>query len=304
MTTMPNFLLIGAPKAGTTALYEYLKQHPKIYVSPVKEPNFFAFEGQKPNFRGPKDDQAWTNKSSIVELANYQQLYADVQNEKAIGEASTLYLYLPQTPQRIKHYVPDAKLIAILRHPVERAFSHYLHMRRDGREWLRDFRLAIKSEKQRIHECWSPAWYYQHLGLYSSQIQRYLEVFDRSQIGFFLYDDWRSNPVDFVQSICRFLEIDDDFVPDMSTRHNETKVVWKNVAIRDFFLKKNQLRSTLKLIVPSSIRKPISTMIFKQNMDKPPQLTAELKRELIPLFKEDILRSQHLIDRDLSAWLH
>ena len=122
--TMPNFLIIGAMRAGTTSLYHYLKQHPQVYMSPVKEPRFFALEGEKPDPGRPTDERLMNH--SITDIEAYRALFQAVSKETAIGEASPLYLYSPKAPERIRHYIPDAKLIAVLRDPVERAYSHFL----------------------------------------------------------------------------------------------------------------------------------------------------------------------------------
>ncbi len=122
--TMPNFLIVGAMKCGTTALYYYLEQHPQIFMSPVKEPNFFCFEGR----------EGLDSGNSITDIAAYRGLFRGVSSERAIGEASHCYLYEPRAVERIKHYTPDARLIAILRSPIERAYSHFLHAVRNGTE--------------------------------------------------------------------------------------------------------------------------------------------------------------------------
>jgi hypothetical protein len=121
--TMPNFLIIGAAKSGTTSLHHYLKQHPQVYMSQIKEPSFFAFEGTKPAIPGPW--KRWAAHNFITDIQAYRSLFQGVSDEVAIGEASTIYLVHPTAPQRIRHYVPDAKLIAILRDPAERAYSNY-----------------------------------------------------------------------------------------------------------------------------------------------------------------------------------
>src|SRR5918997_468574 len=136
--TLPNFLIIGAMKSGTTALYYYLEQHPQIYMSPVKEPNFFCSGGQ----------EGWESKS-VTRIRAYQYLFKDVSDEKAIGEASHCYLYEPQAVARIQEHLPDAKLVAILRNPVDRAYSHFLHMVRNGTEPLTDFGQALEEEEIR-----------------------------------------------------------------------------------------------------------------------------------------------------------
>ncbi|MGL6339568.1 MAG: sulfotransferase family protein, partial [Waterburya sp.] len=141
---MPNFLIIGAAKAGTTALHEYLQQHPQIYLTPTKETNFFAFEGEIINFQGTGDEAL--KDFSITDLNTYQAEFEQVTQELAIGEACPSYLYYPQAATRIKQYIPDARLIVILRNPVERAYANFLHIVRDDRETHRDFALALQAE--------------------------------------------------------------------------------------------------------------------------------------------------------------
>ena len=106
--TMPNFLIIGAAKCGTTALYHYLNQHPEVFMSPEKEPRFFALEGETPNFQGPADARG-INRCRYTNLDAYRSLFESVSGEKAIGEASTLYLYSSKAPERIAHHVPEAR---------------------------------------------------------------------------------------------------------------------------------------------------------------------------------------------------
>ena len=133
---MPNFLIIGAAKSGTTALYHSLKQHPQIYMSPVKEPRFFAFEGETPRFCGPGDDRFV--RKFVTNFEDYLRLFEAVTDQIAIGEASTVYLTMSETSsRRIRHHLPHAKLIAVLRHPADRAYSQYQVRFSSGLEKLR-----------------------------------------------------------------------------------------------------------------------------------------------------------------------
>ena len=301
--TMPNFLLIGAAKSGTSSMYRYLDEHPEIYMSPNKEPNFFAYEGWQPDFCGPGDAEATTNKRSVVNLEAYQALFEGVSGEKAIGEASTFYLYIPETPKRIKHYIPDAKLIAILRHPVDRAYSFYLHLRRDGREGTKDFYQALQQEEKRKSKHWSPVWRYTEFGFYSVQLQRYFDTFDRHQLKIYLYEDLQKNPVALIQDICQFIGVNDSYVPNTSVRYNKSDRVQKSRLVYNFSAKPNLLKDTLKPLIPEPLRKSIMEGIKKSNQDKPQPLDPELRQQLIPLFQDDILKLQDLIGRDLSHWL-
>lgn len=300
MGRMPNFLIIGAAKAGTTALYYYLKQHPQIFMSPVKEPNFFALEGQKPNFRGPGDGEA-INRFSITDIEAYQALFEGAENALAVGEASPLYLYSPDAPKRIRHHIPNAKLIVILRNPVERAYSHFLHFVRDGREPYTDFRKALMEEEKRMREHWEWAWYYKAVGFYFIQLRRYYELFDPGQIRVYLYEDLEEKPMGLLRDIFRFLGVDDDFKPDVSLRFNVSGVP-RNKIIHAFLSKPHPIKSLLKPLIPVKLRQRLVVTLRNQNLAKPEFPTA-VRRELVELYREDILKLQALIKRDLSHWL-
>jgi hypothetical protein len=306
---MPNFLIIGAAKAGTTALYHYLKQHPQIYMSSEKEPHFFAFEGEKLDFQGTKGNQEWLNRASITNIETYCLQFQGVENEIAIGEASALYLYIPKTPERIQHHIPSAKLITILRNPVDRAYSAFLYLSRDGLEPLTDFARALREEEIRIRNNWVPIYYYQQLGFYYVQLKRYFDIFDRDQIRVYLYESLKANPVGLLQDIFRFLGVDDTFNPDVSLRYNVSAAP-KNKALHTFLIKPHPIKSILKPFLPEELRKHIyislQNRIFSlqnQNLDKPLPLSPEFRKQLIEVYREDILKLQDLIQQDLSKWL-
>lgn len=301
--TLPTFLLLGAPKAGTTALYHVLQKHPQVFMSAVKEPHFFAFsDPQDVQFKGPRDDRAYLTTQSVTDFAAYQELFAGA-TAKARGEASTMYLYQPQTPERIAQYAPDVKLIAVLRNPIDRAFSHFLHLRRDGREWLTNFTEALAAEPERITQGWSPAWHYQTVGNYTEQIPRYWQQFPREQLRIYLYEDWLQNPEAFLADLFTFIGVDSDFRPQESDRANTTTQVQKNLGIHDFLTQDNPIKSVLRRLIPARIRQPLAAKAYRANVSAPPKLTPELRAKLLPQFKAGILQTQDLIDRDLSSWL-
>jgi hypothetical protein len=260
---LPNFIVLGAAKAGTTALYHYLNQHPQVYMSPLKETNFFALMNEPLNFCGPGDDD-FINRFSLTTMKQYQGQFAHSGDAIAVGEASPLYLYSPKAPPRIKQYIPDAKLIIMLRHPIERAYSAFLHLVRDGRETTTDFGEALKLEDERIAAGWEHIWHYKNMSLYYDQIKRYYDLFDRSQIKFYLYYDFRTEPCRVLQDVFRFVDVDENFAPDTSLRHNETTTMC----------------NTLK-----------------------PPLSPEVWTQLYGEFHDDILKLQELTGRDLSRWI-
>ena len=309
--TMPNFFIVGAQKAGTTSLYYYLKQHPQVYMSPRKEPFFFNHKinsnGEliREKFGGP--GRSWnpvkfTGKPiRFSNLEEYRALFEGVTDEKAIGEASVLYLYTPGTAERIKKYVPEAKVIALLRNPAERAYSAFLNAVRGGREPLNDFAQALRKEEDRIRDNWHYVFRYRDRGLYYSQLKRYYNVFDREKIGVWLYEDLRDDPVGVVQSVFRFLGVDDAFVPDTSSKHNPGSVP-KNEAARQAIRFMNTALPIVRKIIPpaSKVRKVVQERVL---IDDSPPLDPEIRAELMEFYRDDILRLEDLIGRDLSLWL-
>jgi hypothetical protein len=298
--TLPNFLVIGASKSGTTSLYYYLQQHPDVYMSPVKEPRFFALEGRKLDFRGP-GAQERINRWAVTDIEEYRALFEGVEGEKAIGEASPTYLHSPQAPGRIKHYVPEARLIALLRNPVQRAYSAYVQHVRDGREPL-SFSEALREEEGRLRDNWSPGWGYKRIGFYHRHLKRYYEMFGEERIKVYLYEELSEDPVGVSRDIFRFLGVDDAFEPDTSLRHNPSGIP-RSRALLGLVKRPNAVKSALKPLLPGGVRKRISVNVQNWMLEKAPPLPEEARGELAEAYREDILGLQDLIGRDLSGWL-
>lgn len=303
--TLPNFLIIGAMKSGTTSLYHYLGQHPQIYMSRIKEPNFFALEGSNLDFdgaEGKEQIQRWVKRESVTSIEEYRALFRGAVNATAIGEASPMYLYSPEAPHRIRYYVPEAKLITILRNPVERAYSAFLYLTRDGREPLSEFSQALQVEECRMRNNWEWIWHYRHLGFYYAQLKRYFDVFDRNQIKVYLYEDLRVGLPRVVQDIFRFLEVDEAFVPDTSLRHNVSGSP-KNGLLPRLIFRRNRIKAILRPLFPQVLRQRISESLRSQYLVEAPPLAPEVRRELLEAYRDDVLRLESLIERDLSEWL-
>ena len=293
---LPNFLVIGAAKAGTTSLYSYLKQHPAIFMSEVKEPRFFAPE-------------VYTDYNNVVRSGGrkipftpeeYERLFADVTTETAIGEASTEYLYFPGVAARIKERIPEVKLIAILRNPVERAFSAFCYQLRDDEEPL-SFESALAAESDRIKQGYRQGWHYQQVGFYAEQVARYQKTFKPEQIRIYLHDELIKDSIKVTQDIYQFLEVDATFIPDL-TRKNISGVP-KNKLLHNVFMKQNPLKSLVKPLLPGKLRKNIYQKVRTNNLKDKPSLALETRQQLVELYREDILKLENLMQRDLSHWL-
>jgi hypothetical protein len=290
---LPNFIVIGAAKAGTTALYWYLAEHPSVFMSPIKETNYFAY-GLDPKGQLLYGDPE-VHRFPVKSLLEYQKLFDGAGNAKVVGEASPIYLEAPQAAGRIKALIPAARLICGIRQPVDRAYSDYqMYLRRRGRRLdpARDLTPA---------SVWArPSSHWMQIGHYYESLKRYFDLFPRNQIHVFLFDDLQRHPLRVVQDVYRFLNVDAEFSPDFNAPHNiggmpESRLL-ENV------LTSRSIRSTVGRWIPKPIANWVRRVRMK-NMRKAPSLPAELRRELTLPFHEDIARTADLIGRSLGHWL-
>jgi hypothetical protein len=215
---LPNFLIIGAGRSGTTTLYRYLQHHPQVFMSAVKEPGYFAYPGGKPHYVGPGDADA--AERLFTSRAAYETLFEGRTKESAVGEASTVYLHAPSAPEQILRYIPQAKLVAILRNPIDRGYSSFLMNRQRGHEGLSNYIDAVEAEEARLAAGWSLLFGYRRNGLYWEHLSRYLVRFPRPNIKVYLFEDLRDRPLWLLQDLFAFLEVDPQFRPAISRRHN------------------------------------------------------------------------------------
>lgn len=298
--TLPNFLIVGAARSGTTSLYHYVCQHPEVYMSPVKEPKFFARERLLVPFR-----LLDVHSPLITDWDSYSGLFQTVDREKAIGEASTAYLYHHETAIREikKHLGDDVRIVIILRNPTHRAFSHYLLMKRAGLEHLSFEEAIARDEDRRKSGKYIPALVYVSYGLYCKCVEAYLESFP--QVKICIYDDLKMDPVSFMKDLYEFLGVDSSFVPSLRTKYNVSGVP-KNRLIHNLLVKPNILRSSLRPIVrafiPPDKRRALAERIRSATLKKP-EMKRQTRQYLLGVYREDILKLQDLIERDLSNWL-
>ncbi len=317
---LPTFLIIGAARSGTTALYYYLMQHPEVYLSPIKETNFFAldpsagFDARKMGFDLPGDQawiQQWVDRKHrsgqlLTDLTAYRALFDGVTDQPAIGEASPSYLYSPLAPDQISRTVPEAQLIAILRQPIDRAYSQFVKHTDEGADALVDDFIRILDAEQRSVSS-GRGGYLHHLreGFYHTQLERYYARFDADQLHVILYDDLCADPIRAVQSLFRALKIDPEVTPDVSGRINASGVP-RSKALDRLLNGSARAKSVVKRLVPESV---VHTLARCQNALKNRNLSrvslpAATRRDLTHrYYRDDILKLQDLIQRDLSPWM-
>lgn len=297
-TKLPDFLLIGAPKAGTTALFRALSRHPGIFCSPEKEPRFFAYPGQRPRFAC---DGGPANAARIVTAeAEYLRLFAGCGAGLVAGEASTTYLASEAAPRVAARYVPRARLIAILRHPVARAYSQWLHLRQEGHEPL-DFEAAWNAEDEREARGYWPLTRYRYRGYYGRHLEHWLEFFPREQLLVLFYEDWLAQPTETLAAVCRHLGVEPR--PSLLvTRENHSSRQPRWPWLQHRMVEDNALRRWAQRNLPLRVRDAITGLITGVNLKEGPKLDPALRARLALAFHEDLPRVERLTSRDLALW--
>lgn len=298
--TLPNFIVIGAAKSGTTSLLSYLGQHPEVFVSSSKEPNYFALAERDLPSEGPVPApilQQMLYNWSRTNFAEYTALFDTADAAKAVGEGSVRYLYFDEAPSRIRALLPEVRLVAILRDPVARLYSHYSMNRQIQLEPL-DLPAALEAEDARVAQGWGWDWHYMRVGLYGAQLQRWFDLFPREQIAVFLYDDFIANPQAVFSGICRHIGVDPDFRPDMS-RRGMVSTLPRNLWLDRRMNWPSRLRSRLLRPPFRRIVRPLMRRLNRLNSRPVPPIDPILRRQLADLFRDDLTLLSKLLGREI-----
>ena len=284
-----DFFIVGAPKAGTTSLYHYLNEHPKVEMSSQKEPNYFSDKHLQ-------EQGIYYEKNRINTLEKYHSLFIQKEN-KLFGEASVSYLFYEDVPKKIKKYNPNAKIIIMLRNPADRAFSHYLMDYRLG--LISDsFEVIINRTSKAKH---AHIFYQQYIKVskYYHQLSRYFNVFDNESILIIDYDDFKNDISNTLTNIYGFLNISNKFPVNINEKHNTFSMPRHNFIRRiySFFV----LRNTLNYLIPKTLKKGIRKILFMN--DRKPELSTVSRKKLNELFEKDIENLELLLNKDLTKWL-
>lgn len=292
-TIKPNFLIVGAAKAGTTSLYAYLKQHPAIFMPRWKELSLLIGDPYGPLHQVKKEKY-------------YYQVFIPAKNEKAIGEASTSYLFDPDAPRLIKEKLGMVRIVIVLRDPVSMAYSLYNHQLRKEGETITSFERALSAERLRYNDpgfrkrCygWHANYYYFLRGLYYHQVKRYLTTFGQENVLIHLFDDLVRDPVAVSQRTYHFLGVDKDVVPEIKIHNPGGRILsiprfWEDAGLR---------RKTASFIFSVNPLKKMPLLLKKMGMPPPAPLNPRTGKMLREKFINDISGLEKLIQRDLSAW--
>jgi len=301
-------MIVGAAKCGTTSLYHYLRSHPNIYMPRMKEPMFFVSDIYTRLSREDPRHQI-ADEMVISSFKDYLELFDKANAEEtARGEASAAYLYYHEMSiPRIKKCLGDIKIIIILRNPVERAYSSYTHLVRDGVESF-TFEEFLMDEENRKKDNWDILNYPKSLGLYYGQVKAFMDSFSKVKI--VLLDDLIKDPNRVLEGIYEFLGVD---VNRNIGNNVETKKVFNRSSVPRYRLLHRVLvkqpplvqvsKSILKILLPEATRAKLRSALHEMNKRKPASLNTNTRVQLERVFKEDISKTQELISRDLSHWV-
>ena len=296
--TLPTFLVIGAARSGTTSLYHYLGQHPEVFMSPVKEPRYFDYlDGGAPDRADP--NHGFFIANCVNRREDYEALFARAGDAKARGEASPSYLRNPVVPARVRELLPDARLVAILRDPVERAYASFLGSKRAGLAGVpATFEEALLDEERGRGS--SRYLNYVAFGRYHEQLARWYAEFGREQIRVYLHDDLHADAAALMADLFGFIGVDPGVRIDTGVRHNETGRL-ANPALRAVWERSGAARRLVRPAVPQALRDRAYARVTRDAV-RPP-MAEETRARLRERFRPEVLALQDLIGRDLSAWL-
>ena len=296
---LPNFLVVGAAKSGTSSLHEYLIQHEDIFMptinkegKSVKEPQFLI-----------KSKVEERLHFGIWNWDEYKFLFENVKQEKAIGESTVFYLYYyKEAIKNIKLLLGnDVKIIILLRNPVDRAFSAFQHVSKSVKESL-SFEDALNQEEGRLEKdlTLTPMVMYKDMGLYYNMVKAYKEKFENVHI--ILYEDFRDKTDEVLKDVFEFLEVNVKTKINSSIRHNVGGKRWKNQRMKNLFQKDNVFKNIYMKFVPDIIKDKVKVKLVKISTNKVTSMNKKTKEHLESFFKDDINKLSELIGMDLKHW--
>ncbi len=286
----PNFFIVGAPRCGTTSMIRYLGQHPDVFI-PNKELHFFD------------NDVHYDKKLTEKEYLDY---FSKAKDEKRVGEKSPSYLRSKRAASEIRRFCPRAKIIIQVRNPVDMLYSWHGHVYRSGYEDIVDFEEALAAEEDRKRGSRIPKHaripehlFYSEIPLYTEQIKRYVETFGWNQIHVIVFDDLVSNPLKVYRDVLRFLEVDDQFVPNFKV-YNSNRLL-KSMIVRNL-MRNSWVQGAAKVLLPRVTYYSIGHTILHWNTKVRSPMDKKVRKRLQKQFAPEVKRLSKLLGRDLTHW--
>ena len=300
---LPDFLLIGAPKAGTTALHAALAGHPELFLSRVKEPKYYLCgDSPPPTYTGPGD--AHSNREWVWQRRRYLDLFADAPDHARCGESTPFYLYHRDARRRIATDLPNVRLVAVLRDPVDRAYSNWMHLWSDGLEPCADVVEACAREQERVDAGWAPFWHYRGLGSYGRQFADLYDHVSPDQVLVLRYRDLVDEPQATLNRVCRFLGVAEDVVTAVPAG-NSRPFVHASVRTRVLGPVLRAGASGGRFFPPRvwrTVSRPLVAQLHQRGNPERPALSPEQREALRGPFLEDIALLERITGESYDDW--
>lgn len=300
---LPDFLIIGAPKAGTSALHAALAHHHQLFLSNVKEPKYYMCgDSPPPAYKGPGD--AHSNQEWVWQRPRYLKLFDSAPAGVLCGESTPFYLYNRDARRRIAADIPHARLIAVLRDPVDRLYSNWMHLWVDGLEPCEDVVEAVAREQHRIDAGWAPFWHYRALGMYGRQVADLFANFPREQVLLLRYADLAERPDRTLQQVCRFLGVAEEAVSTVPVDNSRPFVrAGRRTRVLGRVIRGGARTGA---VLPPHVWRRVSRALVGQlhrgGHAERPKLTPEQRSALLQPFLPDIDLLERVTGESFDAW--
>ncbi|MBW9215520.1 sulfotransferase [Mumia sp. zg.B53] len=302
-TPRPDALLVGAPKAGTSALHAALALHPQVFSSRPKEPKYFmCADAPPPSYRGPGD--AHSQQEWVWRREDYEALFAAAPGDAVRLESTPFYLYLRNARRRIAEELPDARLVAVVRDPVDRAYSNWMHLWSDGLEPVGDFVEAFAREDERVADGWAPFWHYRRLGLYGRQLEDLYRHVDADRILVLRYRDLVQEPAATLDRVCVFLGLEPGLVTHIP-RDNSRPYAAPG-AVHDLTARAMRAGARAGALVPPKVwrraSKPLVAAMHWRGDTTRPALAKDARAALVETYLDDIELLEKVTGQSFDDW--
>jgi sulfotransferase family protein len=298
MVRLPNLVVAGAPKCGTTSLYHYLKQHPEVYLPTRKELHYFTRRELARDTAGPGDGTVLQHL--CADRTTYEAAYAAATGQPVLGDISPSYFDFAEVAPAIRQELGEARVVILLRDPIAKAFSQYMHLVRDGREPLPFFQ-ALQAEAERTREGWSMIWRYAGSSQYATRVRHYLDAFGPEQVRVYRFEDFIGEPQAVLTDLWRWLRIDPTVRPDTSRAFNASSRP-RSRLVASLISKRSPLATVARALVPAGVRHRVTEAVRGLNAGAKGGVDERSAEYLRAQFRDDVRETETLLGRRLG-WL-